>query len=52
MSKYVKDDQMTIIVAAPAAVVKEQLDALGQVTVLPMPLAREGAAGKPADLLK
>jgi hypothetical protein len=52
MSKYVKDDAMTIIVAAPADVVKSQLDPLGEVTVIPMPLAKEGAASKPVDLLK
>jgi predicted Zn-dependent peptidase len=53
MSKYVNDDAMTIVVAAPAAAVKSQLDALGEVTVIPMPLATEtGAATKPVDLLK
>jgi zinc protease len=53
MGKYVKDDAMTIVVAAPAAVVKSQLDALGEVTVVPMPLATEtGAATRPVDLLK
>ena len=52
MDKYVKNDAMTIIVAAPASVVKEQLDALGTVTVLPMPLLRDGASTKPIDLLK
>ena len=53
MRKYVKDDAMTIIVAAPAAVVKPQLDALGEVTVVPMPLLREqGATTAPTDLLK
>jgi zinc protease len=52
MRKYVNEDAMTIVVAAPADVVKEQLDKLGTVTVIPMPLAREGAATKPVDLLK
>jgi len=53
MDKYVKDDAMTIVVAAPASVVKEQLDALGTVTVLPMPLLRDkGATTQPGDLLK
>jgi zinc protease len=53
MSKYVIDNAMTIIVAAPADAVRPQLDALGEVTVLPMPLVREqGAATAPADLLK
>jgi zinc protease len=50
VSKYVIDDSMSIVVAAPAAVVKPQLDQLGQVTVIPMPLARE--QGKSTDLLK
>ena len=53
MSKYVKDDAMTIVVAAPASVVKEQLEKLGQVTVLPMPLEQEkGPTTKPANMLK
>jgi zinc protease len=52
MNKYVKDDAMTIVVAAPASTVKPQLDKLGDVTVLPMPLAREGAGGKPNEMLK
>jgi zinc protease len=52
LSKYVKDDQLTIIVAGPAYVVKPQLDKLGDVTVLPMPLAREGATSKPNEMLK
>jgi predicted Zn-dependent peptidase len=46
MTKYVKPDSMTIVVAAPAAVAKEQLDKLGEVTVIPMPTAKSG------DLLK
>ncbi len=53
VKKYVIDDAMTIVVAAPASIVKNQLDKLGDVTVLPMPLAREsGAATQPANLLK
>jgi len=53
MSKYVNDDAMTIIVAAPALAVKSQLDKLGDVTVVQMPLAREkGPATRPTDLLK
>ncbi len=40
MSKYVNTGAMTIVVAAPAAVVKEQLDKLGEVTVIPMPAAK------------
>jgi zinc protease len=46
VSKFVKDDAMTVVVAAPASIVKEQLDPLGEVTVVPMPSA------KTADLLK
>ena len=41
MNKYVKDDQMVFVVVAPASVVKEQLEKLGTVEVLPMPLRRE-----------
>jgi zinc protease len=52
MSKYVVDDEMTIVVAAPADIVKDQLEKFGDVTVEPMPLAKEGAASKPVDLLK
>ena len=53
MNKYVKDDQMVIVVVAPAEAVKEQLQRLGEVEVLPMPARREGAKqpGLP-DLLK
>lgn len=36
--KYIKDDQMTIVVVAPAEVVKEPLSRLGEVIVKPMPL--------------
>jgi len=36
--KYIKDDQMTIVVVAPAEVVKEPLSRLGEVVVKPMPL--------------
>jgi zinc protease len=52
MDKYVKDDAMTIVVAAPASAVKEQLDAMGKVTVVPMPLKRGNASTQPSDLLK
>jgi len=43
MNKYVKDDQMTIIVVAPAAAVKDQLETLGPVEVIPMP-AKQNAS--------
>jgi zinc protease len=50
MDKYVKDDAMTIVVVAPAAAVKEQLEKIGPVTVLPMPLMRgKDATTKPSD---
>ena len=53
MNKYVKGDAMTIVVAAPASIVKEQLEPLGTVTVLPMPLLRDkGATTKSDDMLK
>jgi predicted Zn-dependent peptidase len=45
MDKYVKDEQMTIVVVAPAAQVKEQLEKLGQVDVIPMP-ARQKSTGQ------
>ncbi len=41
MNQYVKDDAMTIVVVAPADKVKEQLDKLGTVQVLPMPSKRD-----------
>ncbi len=40
MDKFVKDDGMAVVVVAPASIVKEQLEKLGPVTVIPMPLAR------------
>ena len=39
MEKYVKDDVMTFVVVAPAAI-KSQLERLGEVEVVPMPLKR------------
>jgi zinc protease len=42
MNKYVKDDQMLIVVVAPAKEVQEQLSRLGTVTVVPMPLSTKG----------
>ena len=44
MDKFVKDDAMTVVVAAPASVVKPQLDKLGPVTVEPMPLAHKAGS--------
>jgi zinc protease len=40
LNKYVDDGKMTIIVAAPAGKVKEQLEKLGPVEVIPMPARR------------
>ena len=43
LSKYVKDGEMVIVVVAPAEAVKDQLQRLGEVEVVPMPAKREGA---------
>jgi zinc protease len=48
MNKYVKDDAMTIVVVAPAKLVRAQLEKLGEVEVVPMPAQREAAATQPA----
>jgi zinc protease len=42
--KYVKPDDMTIVVVGPAQQIKSQLEALGPVDVMPMPARRGGAA--------
>lgn len=47
MEKYVRDDQMLIVVVAPATAVTEQLEKLGEVKIGPMPLAVEPATTKP-----
>lgn len=39
-NKYIDDQNMTIVVVGPAAQVKAQLEPLGEVTVLEMPLQR------------
>jgi zinc protease len=44
MKKYVKDDEVTIVVVAPAATAKQQLERLGDVQVVPMPSKRAVAA--------
>ena len=44
MQTYVKDDRMLIVVVAPASEVKAQLEALGEVTIVPMPLAAPSQA--------
>jgi zinc protease len=41
MNRWVREDAMTIIVVAPASQVREQLEALGPVQIVPMPLHRE-----------
>ena len=46
MQKYVKDGQAVIVVVAPAEAVREQLERLGEVEVVPMPAQRDGAAGE------
>ncbi|HEY7086919.1 MAG TPA: pitrilysin family protein [Tepidisphaeraceae bacterium] len=63
MDKYVKDDQLIIVVVAPASIVKSQLEKLGTVEVIPMPLRRPGIlpdamsgipmpATRPGEMLK
>ena len=53
MNKYVKDGEMTIVVVAPAAATRAQLERLGRVEVVPMPSKRAGATTAPSrELLK
>ena len=54
VDQYVNEEAMTIIVVAPAADVKDQLQHLGPVQVVPMPSKRSGGATtQPSpDLLK
>jgi len=40
MQKHMSTDEMAIVVVAPAEAVKEQLERLGKVTVVPMPARR------------
>ena len=42
MSRYVHEDQMTIVVVAPALQVTEGLGTLGEVEIVPMPALRDG----------
>lgn len=42
MTKYVDPTAMTVVIVAPASEVKEQLQRLGEVQVVPMPAKREG----------
>ena len=41
MNQYADETKMTIVVVAPASAVKEQLDKLGEVEVIPAPTAQE-----------
>lgn len=41
MNRYVTDDRFTIVVVAPAEQVKDQLQRLGEVEIVPMPLAKK-----------
>jgi zinc protease len=53
MNQYVDQNAMTIVVVAPAADVKPQLQRFGPVTVIPMPAEREPATTQPnSELLK
>lgn len=47
MQKYVLPDAMQIVVVAPAGAVKEQLQALGEVEIIPMPLAKPAPTTRP-----
>ena len=49
MDKYAKNDAMTIVVVAPAAVVKPQLEQFGPVSVEPMPA---GGGGGMREMMK
>jgi zinc protease len=51
MNKYVDPDEMTIVVVAPASEVKPQLEKLGEVEVMPMPMQR-GATTQPTTPAK
>ena len=46
IDRYARDDEMVVIVVAPAGQVKAQLERLGEVEVVPMPAKREGAKGQ------
>jgi zinc protease len=53
MNSYVRDDRMAVIVVAPAAQVKPQLEKLGDVRIVPMPAERQnGAKPTTRELLK
>jgi zinc protease len=48
VQKYIRPERMVIVVVAPAAQVKEQLERLGPVKVEPMPAKRHEAPATPA----
>jgi zinc protease len=48
LDKYVDPNRMLFVIVAPASVVKDQLEKLGTVEVLPMPLKREQPSTTPA----
>jgi len=51
MDQFVRPDRLVIVVVAPAAQVKEQLQRLGEVRVVPMPAKREATpAEQPAKV--
>jgi zinc protease len=47
VAKYLATDRMTVVVVAPAAAVKDQLQRLGDVEVVPMPSQRDSATTQP-----
>ncbi|HEX2974173.1 MAG TPA: pitrilysin family protein [Tepidisphaeraceae bacterium] len=47
VKKYVATDRMTVVVVAPAAAVKDQLQRLGDVEIVPMPSQRNSATTQP-----
>jgi predicted Zn-dependent peptidase len=49
LSKYVDENRMLFVIVAPASVVRDQLEKLGNVEVLPMPLKREEPSPRPAQ---
>ena len=50
MRRFVRPDRMVIVVVAPAEAVKQQLEPLGEVKVIPMPVRRRPRASDPAAL--
>jgi zinc protease len=51
VDRYIRPDRMVIVVVAPAAELKESLERLGEVKVVPMPAKRSAAAeAKPVEV--